>query len=290
MVSVAKGEIPVGLDLGGHEYAITPELVAEYSGGVDDHNAWYSGTSPFGGAIAPALILHSEVYKFGRWYLNIWGNLHAKQEWELYAPIMVGDSVTTRATVVDRYVKRSRDYVVNEAQIFGPDGRLVCRGRTHQSFVMEVDEGSMAVDKEREKRPDRTFATNGSAFEEEIEPLDKPVTIDMMKTFSPGVSYHNDAEQAKKLGFPDIVVQGMMPICFMSEFMTRRFREGWFAGGRMSVNLVNVLWGADDGVTCRGRVREYTAEGARRRAHCDVWAEKADGTKIIAGTASAVMA
>ena len=87
-----------------------------------------------------------------------------------------------------------------------------------------------------------------------------------------------------------IVVQGMMPICFMSEFMTRRFGEGWFAGGWMSVNLVNVLWGADGGVACHGRVREYTVEGARRRAHCDVWAEKADGTKIIVGTASAVVA
>jgi hypothetical protein len=291
MVSVAKGEIPAGLDLGGHEYEITPELVAEYAAGLDDHNAWYSGASPFGGAVAPALILHSEVYRFGRWYLpNIWGNLHAKQEWELYAPIMVGDMVSTRATIVDRYVKRSRDYVVNEAQIFGPDGRLLCRGRTHQSFVMEVEEGAMAVDKEREKRADRKVDTNGAAFEEEIEPLDKPVSIEMCKTFSPGTNYHNDAEEAKKLGFPDIVVQGMMPICFMSEFMTRRFGEGWFAGGRMSVNLVNVLWGADGGVTCRGRVRQYTVEGARRRAHCDVWAEKRDGTKIIAGTASAVVA
>ncbi len=290
MVSVAKGEIPVGLDLGGHEYEITPELVAEYSAGLDDHNAWYSGAPALGGAVAPALILHSEVYRFGRWYLpNIWGNLHAKQEWELYAPIMVSDNVSTRATIVDRYVKRSRDYVVNEAQIFSNDGRLLCRGRTHQSFVKEVDENAMAVDKEREKRADRTFETNGASYEEEIEPLDKRVSIEMCKTFSPGTNYHNDADEAKKLGFPDIVVQGMMPICFMSEFMTRRFGEGWFAGGRMSVNLVNVLWGADGGVTCRGRVREYVPEGARRRAHCDVWAEKADGTKIIAGTASAVV-
>lgn len=290
MVSVAKGELPVGLDLGSRDYEITPDLVATYGAGVDDHNAWYSGTSPFGGAVAPALILHSGCYAFGGWYLNIWGNLHAKQEWELLAPMMVGEDVTTRATIVDRYVRRQRDYVVNEVQTFSRDGRLLCRGRTHQSFVIEADKNAMAVDKDREKRADRKFDTNGATYEEEIEPLDKPVTIDMMKTFSPGVSYHNDAEQAKKLGFPDIVVQGMMPICFLSEFMTRRFGGGWFAGGRMSVNLVNVLWGADGGVTCRGRIREYTVEGARRRAHCDVSVEKADGTKVIAGTASAVVA
>ncbi len=291
MVSVAKGELTVGLDLGSHEYEITPELVAEYAAGVNDHNAWYSGDSPFGAPVAPALILHSECYRFGRWYLpNIWGNLHAKQEWELFSPIMVGEHVSTRSMVVDRYIKRQRDYVVNEAQVFGADGKLRKRGRTHQSFVLEVDSQSLAVDKEREKRSDRKFETAAAQIEEEIAPLEKTVTIEMCKTFSPGVSYHNDAEAAKKLGFPDIVVQGMMPVCFLSEFMTRRFGEGWYAGGRMSVNLVNVLWGGDGAAVCRGVVREYTREGARRRAHCDIWAEKPDGTKIIVGAASAVVA
>jgi hypothetical protein len=288
MVSVAKGEITVGMDLGGHTYEITPELVAAYSAGLDDHHGWYTGASPFGGPVAPALILHSECYRFGGWYLpNIWGNLHAKQEWELFAPIMVGDRVTTRALIVDRYVKRQRDYVVNEVQIFGSDGRLLQRGRTHQSFVLEVDTRAMAVDKEREKRADRRFEMATGGVEEEVAPLEKTVTLEMCRTFSPGTNYHNDADEAKKLGFPDVVVQGMMPICFLSEFMTRRFGEGWYAGGRMSVNLVNVLWGGDGGAVCRGIIRQYTPEGARRRAHCQVWAEKRDGTKVIVGTASA---
>ena len=66
MVSVAKGELTVGLDLGSHEYEITRDLVAEYSVGVADQHEWYSGVSPFGGPVAPALILHSECYRFGR--------------------------------------------------------------------------------------------------------------------------------------------------------------------------------------------------------------------------------
>ncbi len=91
MVSVAKGEIQVGLDIGGHEYEITPDLAARYTAGVDDANLWYRGDSPFGGPVAPALILHSEVYRFGGWYLpNVWGNLHARQEWDLFAPMMIG--------------------------------------------------------------------------------------------------------------------------------------------------------------------------------------------------------
>ncbi len=290
MVTIAKGEIPVGLDLGSHEYEITPELVAEYAAGVDDPHSWYTGDSPFGGPVAPALILHSEIYRFGGWYLpNIYGNLHARQEWELFGPIMVGESVTTRGTIVDRYVKRGRDYVVNQAQVYSSDGRLLCRGRTHQSFLLEVAEDELAVDKQREKSSSRRFEAGEGEIEEQLEPLEKAVTVEMMKTFSPGTNYHNDAEQAKKLGFPDIVVQGMMPVCFLSELMTRRFGEGWYAGGRMSVNLVNVLWGGDGAATARGVVREFSREGSRRRAHCEIWIEKQDGTKVIVGTASAVV-
>ena len=81
-----------------------------------------------------------------------------------------------------------------------------------------------------------------------------------------------------------------MPICFLSELMTRRFGEGWFAGGRMDARLVNVLWGSDGVAFCRGVVREFTREGSRRRAHCEVWVEKRDGTKVVVGTASAVAA
>jgi hypothetical protein len=281
MVSVAKGELPVGLDLGGHAYEITSELARDYSDALDDHDARYT-------SVAPPLIIHSECYRFGGWYLSIWGNLHARQEFELFSPIAIGDAVTTRAMVCDRYAKRGRDYVVNEVQVFGPDGRLISRGRTHQSFVQEQQEG-LAVDKEREKSAERRFQVGQGDFVEEIAPLEKPITMEMLKKFSPGVSYHNDVEQAKKLGFPDIVVQGMMPVCFVSELMTRRFGEGWFAGGRMDVRLVNVLWGGDAAVTARGVVREYVTEGARRRAQCEVWVEKRDGTKVIVGNASAVV-
>ena len=50
---------------------------------------------PVGAPVAPALILHSEVYRDLSWYLNIFGNLHARQEWELFQPMLVGDRVRT---------------------------------------------------------------------------------------------------------------------------------------------------------------------------------------------------
>ncbi len=290
MPSVAEGGVQVGHDLGSMKYEITPQLIGDYSESVDDRHEWYSGPSPFGGPAAPALLLHSAGYGFGGWYLSpVYGNLHARQEWELFAPIMVGDTVTARSTIVDRFLKRNRDYVVNETQVFGADGRLISRSRIHQSFVLEETKEELAVDKSREKSAGRRFEMGAGEYEEEVPPLEKTVTPAMCKKFSPGTNYHNDVEEAKKMGFPDIVVQGMMPICFLSEMMTRRFGEGWYVGGRMLVNLVNVLWGGDGAAVCRGVVREFTPEGKRQRAKCEIWAEKADGTKIIVGSASAVV-
>jgi acyl dehydratase len=284
-------DIYVGRDYGAREIEITPELVRHYAEAVDDHNPWYSGESPLGGPVAPALVLHSEVYHDVAWYLpNLYGNLHAKQEWELYQPVMVGETVVARRLIVDRYLKRDREYVVNEVSVTTPEGRLLSRSRTHQSFLSGSAVTGIVVDKEREKRKERRFEVDSGEALEEISAAEKSVTVEMCKKFSgPHKNYHNDIEEAKRLGFPDIVVQGMMSLCFLSEMMTQRYGEGWLAGGKLNVSLVNVLWGSEK-VRCRGLVTAVTAEGRRQRAHLQVWCEKGDGTKVTVGSASALQA
>ena len=297
MYTEDKTDVYVGRDYGRHDFVITPGEVAHYIGAVDDDNPWYTGDSPLGGAVAPALVRHSEVYEYRsrpgaqpQWYLpNIYGNLHARQEWELYRPVMVGDALHTQSFIADRYVKRGRDYVVNEVVYFDVDGRVVARGRTHQSFLRETNNEGIVVDKAREKSSGRSFDVDVSAAIEDVPAVHKAITDDMCFKFSgPTRNYHNDREMALKLGFPDVVVQGMMSTCFLSEMMTNRFGTGWFAGGKMDVRLVNIVWGSDK-LTCRGFVREIVPEGHRSRAMLDVWCEKEDGTKVTIGTASAVL-
>lgn len=270
----------VGRDYGGRELVIDRELVDHYVASVEGDPALYR-------EYAPALVLHSECYRDLNWYLaNIFGNLHARQEWELFAPVRVGQRVRTRAFIRDRYRKRARDYVVKETWTLDESGRLLCRGLTHQSFLVERPAGGDVVDKAREKRKERAFEIGGSG--RPLEPLERTVHEAMCRLFSgPGDNYHTDRESARALGFPDIVVQGMLPICFVSELLTRDFGEGWLAGGKMDVRLVNVLW-ANETVTTRAEAREEVPEAGRCRVHLDVWVEKADGTKIIVGGASAL--
>ncbi len=278
-------EVQVGKDLGGRAAEITPEQVRRYEAGTGGS----SFAIPVDGAVtAPALLFHSEVYRSLAWYLpNIFGNLHARQEWELFAPLTVGASVRTRSTVVERYTKRDRDYIVNEVLLTDADGRWLQRSRTHQSFLLDDARRGTVVDREREKRSDRTF-TIGEGSGEELTPLTRTITEPMCEAFSgPDKNYHTDRAMAQALGFPDIVVQGMMSVCFVSELMTRAFGLAWHLAGKLDVRLVNVVW-VNDVLRTRGKVREELPEGSKQRVHLDVWCEKADGTKTLVGTASAL--
>ena len=279
----------VGRDYGTSEHEITPELIRTYVAGTGDDNPWYRGDSPFGGPIAPALILHSAVYKDTVWYLpKIFGNLHARQEWENFAPVMVGDTLRARRLIVERYLKRDREYVVCEVIVTNSAGLIVSRSRTHQSFLLESGKSEgFVVDQSREKDAKRSFKigeSGGEAFESPARTL----TEDMCYAFSgPARNYHNDRAKAIELGFPEIVVQGMLSVCLISEMMTRRFGLGWFYGGKMDLRLVNVVWG-NDLTGPRGSILARHAEGKYPRAEAEVWCDKSDGTKTVVGSASAL--
>lgn len=274
-----QGEVHVGQDLGGREVLVTREEIAHYAAGTGLPRVSES-------EVAPALLYHSEVYRDLSWYLpNIIGNLHARQEWELFSPLRVGAKVRSRVTVVERYRKRDRVYVVAEVLWTTDDGRWLQRSRTHQSFLAD-DPSGIVVDKAREKRSDRRFELPTEGVE--LTPGRRTVTIEMCQAFSgPHRNYHNDREMAQALGFPDIVVQGMMAICGLSDTLEANFGTGWQHGGKLDLRLVNVVW-VNDVLTTKGRVREVLPEGSRERVVVDVWCEKADGTIALIGSASAL--
>ncbi|MDP6978564.1 MAG: MaoC/PaaZ C-terminal domain-containing protein [Myxococcota bacterium] len=284
----------VGRFCGSNAYDVTPEGVAFYAEALEDHHELQSD-------YAPPLLHHSECYKFvGEWYLkNLFGNLHAQQDWEMFEPIRVGSRVRSLSTIIERFHKRGRDYVVNETDLYDVEsGHLLVRGRTFQSFLppkpegQETDSGQgFVVDentakekaKTREARPPFPTATGP-----DLEPALQRIDERRCWMFSgPGKNYHTDREQARNIGFPNIVVQGMMSTCFVSQVMQREFGMGWLAGGKMSLKLTNVLW-VDEAVTACARIREEAPEGTQTRVHCEVWVDKEDGTRIALGHASAL--
>jgi acyl dehydratase len=276
----SSGEVHVGQDVGGRDVTVTTDDVARYRAGT--------GGDDLAGDPAPGLLYHSEVYRDLSWYLpNLIGNLHARQEWQLFHPMRVGDTVRSHVTVVERYRKRDRDYVVAEVLWTAPDGRWLQRSRTHQSFLADEPAAAVVVDKDRERRADRRFELP-SGPGERLAPRSRTVMHAMCEAFSgPSRNYHTDREMAQALGFPDIVVQGMLSVCFVADAMALRFGDGWAHGGTLDVRLVNVVWPGDT-ISTTGVVRDVVPEGSRSRILLDVWSAKADGTVTVIGTATAL--
>ena len=275
----------MGRHCGSNEYEVSKDVVAFYADALDDRH-------PLQSEYAPPLLHHSECYNFvGEWYLkNLFGNLHLQQDWRLFAPIRVGSRVRTRSTIIGRYPKRGRDIILNETDVMDAEtGQLLVRGHTHQSFLpakeKQGEDYVVAEETAAKKTPRPPFPT---ATGEDLPSVTTPIDERRCWMFSgPGKNYHTDVEQAKKLGFPNIVVQGMMSTCFVSRVMQDHFGMGWLEGGEMTVKFTNVLW-VDETVTTHAKVREEVREGSRMRVHCDVWVDKDDGTKVLIGSASAL--
>src|SRR5260370_28174653 len=92
----------------------------------------------------------------------------------------------------------------------------------------------------------------------------------MCMAFSgPAINYHTDREAARKLGFPEIVVQGMLSVCLAGAMMTRRFGVGFLCGGRFGLRPVEVLW-ANETSRAPGRPPVRRAERPRTPAAGEV--------------------
>ncbi len=270
------------------ERAISPEVIAFYCDTFADRNPVYAREG-----VAPPLLYHSEVYAhIDRWYLKkLVGNLHARQEWLLFSPLRAGSTVHTRSTVIERYRKRDRDFVVNEVDFCDASGRLLVRSRTHQSFLADLPqaEGAYVVDRDSAAKKEKRAVGDGDG--PELEPVELDVDLTTCWRFSgPIKNYHTDRDEARKLGFPDVVVQGMLSTCLASQVMGNAHGVGWLAGGRMDVKLVNVLWGGER-VRARAKLRGESPEGSATRREYEVWVEKDDAKKTVVtvGTASALV-
>src|SRR5579875_1134109 len=213
-------ETHVGQELPLVVQAITPELVQWYVDAVEDDHPWYHGGSPFGGPVAPALVLHNPNYSNGRsrlWYLpNLYGNLHAKQHWELYNPMLVGTMIHNRGLVVDRYLKRDREFVVCEGTLSDPSGQTLARVRSTQSFRADPDLRGVVVDR-APARPAEPRREPEAEPGELIAGKRHVVSVEQCDRFTGTVrNYHNDVAESQKLGFPEIVVVGSLSTCFIS--------------------------------------------------------------------------
>ena len=121
-----------------YEFDLTPELVREFSWGVDDQNPWYEQDSPFGRPIAPPYMLSHLFAWVTRDTLGpTTGHVHAWSDTEVLNPVFVGSRIRLEGKIVDKFIKRGRGYFRMECRAVDQDGRELCRETRESAYSYE---------------------------------------------------------------------------------------------------------------------------------------------------------
>ncbi len=121
-------DIQVGADLGTTPWSVSSEQIAAICESDDDYHEWYTVGSPFGGVIAPVLIAYPPVrLLFSRAY-NVRG-LFYELTLDNLDPIRPGKAMFVSGRVVDKWIKRDREYVAYEGECIDEDGLVIFRTR-----------------------------------------------------------------------------------------------------------------------------------------------------------------
>lgn len=120
----------------------------------------------------------------------------------------------------------------------------------------------------------------------EIPPFERTITREMaLLNAGPLRNFHTDLEEARALGFDDLVIAGPLFTCFYSEMLTRRFGADWIESGDLEFKLLRPVL-AGQTIAARARVMRCEPVGGAMRVALEVWCERRDdGATTSVGTA-----
>ena len=132
-------DIQVGQSLGEMDWHITDELIDLQCQLDQDFDPLYFAQSDAGQRVAPPAITYRPPrWLFSRTY-NVRG-LFVRWENETFRAIKPNTTIRVTGSIVDKYMKRDREFVVYEAEGRDQDGNLVFR--TRRTHVLDFVERS----------------------------------------------------------------------------------------------------------------------------------------------------
>ena len=118
--------IPVGFEMGPLELLLDRNMVDEHMANVQ----WNAGdiVEKYGYAPPGMTVIHHAKMKFQA-RPDLKAAIWAKTEHEFIKPMEIGARITIRGIVVDKYVKRGRNYLVTEYETRDENGELLMKSR-----------------------------------------------------------------------------------------------------------------------------------------------------------------
>ena len=112
--------LEVGETFEKHQYVLTQDMIDAYRQGVMDPEAGF-----------PTISHKVDVKQYNAKYRDN-GSVNARCTFHCYNPPLSGKTITVRAWIADKYLRRGKNYIVTEAVSVDEDGRLIDRVITHE--------------------------------------------------------------------------------------------------------------------------------------------------------------
>ena len=298
----------VGTPLGPIDVTVDDELARSYAYTVDDFNPWclWDQGSPFGGRIAPPVAIAVRL-------LRLWSlvydattdrSLHAKEEFRLYKPIRIGQRVTLKGRVADKYIKRDRQWVVYESEALAEDGHPLMWARAVEMLGMQpglkIGAGTATAPssggssrKSAACAADLPVATRAHLdvpIGSPLPSLTKRPDRKQMWVFSAREgrwdNMHTDRTTATSIGLEDIIGQGLMTTGYLSELCANFFGPAWFSSAWVLNAFLKPVY-IDDTLSVKGVVSNRLEEADGPRLEVEFWCENQHGDTVTAGRAHA---
>ncbi|MDA3038902.1 MAG: MaoC/PaaZ C-terminal domain-containing protein [Actinomycetota bacterium] len=293
--------LEVGQTFRSDERLLRPQDIEAYAYAVDDHDSWFFELGPFGSPIAHPTILANQALFLRHNHYTVPAGLHAQMTFEFLAPIPLGTRARTLGTMVDKYWRRDKPYMVTGYETLDETGTPLVRGRFVQMLFTDATAPPPGSGPKPEPEPERPALDPAIAtargrsgrlsLGQSLPALVREVTqrkIDIYSGVKPG-SIHTDPEWARAKGFGATIAQRMMSTAYVSRMITEAAGRGFVAGGTIDCRFLRpVLCG--DVLTIEGTIVGFAPDPAgSARMFVAVTATNQRGEQTLGGTASALV-
>jgi acyl dehydratase len=225
--------------------------------------------------------------------------LHAREELQLFGTIKVGQRVTLRARVTDKFVKRGEPYVVFAAEAYDEARKTLLRTKQTELFRSNVGglvgrraaapNNGVVVGRTSTGVPIAERASHSVEIGSALPPIRKEITLEQMFVFSFGVpNIHTDRAIACESGLTGPIAQGLMSTGYLSQLLVGFFGIDWFESGWTSHAFVRPV-SPGDTITVQGRTQDKRVETNGTRLVLEVWCRNQTGDLTTVGNASALV-
>lgn len=212
-----------------------------------------------------------------------WTSVATGDDFQFFAAVRPGDTLTCREKMVGAYEKPGRSgnliFITREKTFTNQHGRIVMIRKL--SGVSSEQSPKKSTSRGRNQTPDVEHRTELPAL------TIGPVTIRHLAMFAIAtaefVDIHYDRGYAQSVGLPDVIIQGLYKTTTIAQMLKNWAGDGdairWLTVQHRGMDI------AGNTLIASGRVLRTSQQNDGQLIECEVWTENQHGQRTTVGTA-----